>query len=100
MKTNKVWRLLSGAYDVVETALWSLGIALVVFLIVFVLPMLPTRQREYQAVRILEIANENALYCEKLNVKVGTQAYNECSLVLGEFRFKVEQRIERENGDF
>lgn len=100
MKSNKVLKSLSHLYDTVEMALFSLGIALLIFLAVFVIPMVPAHQREYQRVRAQEIANENELYCEKLNMKVGSPAYTECLLVLGDFRVKVEQRIYRESEDF
>jgi hypothetical protein len=100
MKSHKGWKLLSHLYDTVEMALWSFGIALLIFLAVFVIPMIPAHQREYQRIRAQEIANENELYCEKLNIKAGTQAYTECLLVLGAFRLKVEQRIYRESEAF
>lgn len=40
-----------------------------------------------------QIADETALYCEKLNRTPGTQAYSDCLLVLGDFRLRVEQRV-------
>jgi hypothetical protein len=100
MKSNKVWELISQVYDNVHAALWATALAFVIYLGIFVIPMLPSIQEQYQRVRAQEIADENALYCEKLNMKAGTQAYNECLLVLGDFRLKVEQRISSENDDF
>jgi len=100
MKSNRVWELISHVYDNVEIALWAIGLASFVYIGVFVIPRIPSLREQYLRVRAREIADENALYCEKLNMKVGTQAYNECLLVLGGFRLKVEQRISSEIDDF
>jgi Na+/H+ antiporter NhaC len=99
MKSNRVWELIGHVYNNVYAALWATLLAFVIYLGIFVIPMMPSIQ-EHQRVRAQEIADENALYCKKLNMKVGTQAFNECLLVLGDFRLKVEQRISSENDDF
>lgn len=100
MKSNRIWELLNHAYDNVELALWAIGLATIVYLGVFVIPRIPSLREQYLRVRARETADENAIYCKKLNMKAGTQAYNECLLVLGDFRLKVEQRISSENDDF
>jgi hypothetical protein len=100
MKSNKILELFSHVYDNVHAALWAILLAFVIYLGLFVIPMLPSIREQYQRVRAQEIADENALYCNKLNMKVRTQAYKECLLVLGDFRLKVEQRIFSENDDF
>ena len=97
MKSNRVWELISHVYDNVHAALWATLLAFVIYLGIFVIPMMPRIQEQYQRVRAQEIADENALYCKKLNMKVGTQAFNECLLVLGDFRLKVEQHISNDN---
>lgn len=93
MKSDKILDLVIRVYDNVEIGLWSILLAFVIFFIVFVVPILPAMRAQYQRVRAREIADENALYCKRLNMKVGTQTYNDCLLVLGDFRLKVEQRI-------
>ena len=100
MKSNKVRELIGRVYGNVHAALWATLLAFVIYLGIFVIPILPSIQEQYQRVRAQEISDENALYCKKLNVKVGTAAFNECLLVLGDFRLKVEQRISSENDDF
>jgi hypothetical protein len=55
--------------------------------------MLPALRAQYQKTRAQQIADETALYCEKLNMTLGTQAYSDCLLVLGDFRLRVEQRV-------
>jgi hypothetical protein len=97
MKPNKVWETIGRVYDNVHAALWATLLAAVIYFAIFVLPMVPSMREQYQRVRAQEIAEENALYCKKLNMKVGTAAYNECLLILGDFRVKVEQRIYNES---
>ena len=93
MKSSKFWDIVERLYDNVEIGLWATLLAGVVFLVVFVIPALPTIRSQYQRVRAQQIADENSFFCRKLNKKVGTPAYDECLLVLGDFRLKVEQRI-------
>lgn len=100
MKLDRILELLGHAYDNVALALYAIGFACLIYLGVFVIPRIPSLREQYLRVRAREIADENALYCNKLNMKVGTQAFNECLLVLGDFRLKVEQRISSENDDF
>ncbi|HET7805915.1 MAG TPA: hypothetical protein VFL53_16885 [Pseudolabrys sp.] len=84
-------------YDNVEIALWAVLLAFVIFMAVFVVPALPALREKYQRARTQEISAENALYCKKLNMKEGTEAYRDCLLVLGDFRLKVEQRAYSES---
>lgn len=100
MKSNRGWELIRSVYDNVHAASWAIVIAFLIYVGIFVIPMLPSIREQYQRVRAQEIADENALYCEKLNMKTGTQGYNKCLLVLGDFRLKVEQRISSENEVF
>jgi hypothetical protein len=97
MKSYKILDIVGRVYDNVEIALWAILLAFVVFMAVFVVPMLPKLRAQYQQARAQQIAEETALYCQKLNVKAGTQGYGHCLLVLGEFRHKVEQRIYSES---
>ena len=79
MKSSKNWEKVVGrVYDNVEAALWA---ALLAFVIYFI------------NARVQEIAAENALYCEKFGMKVGTEKHKQCLLDLGEFRTKVEKRV-------
>lgn len=97
MRTNKIWRLIGRIYDEVESALWALIIVSIIFFIVFVAPKIPEIRANIANARAEEIAAENAKYCEKLQMKAGTRSYRRCLLTLGEFRMKVEQRIDEEN---
>jgi hypothetical protein len=97
MKGNKFWKAVGRAYDNIEAALWALTVTSVIFFLAFVVPHLPEIREKIARTRMEEIAAENAIYCEKLGNEVGTRAYRHCLLTLGDFRVKVEQRIDREN---
>ena len=66
--------------------------AFVIYFTAFVLPKIPELQAQRARVEVLEIGAENASLCEKLNIKRGTDNYNQCLLDVGEFRSKVEKR--------
>jgi hypothetical protein len=100
MKPDRIWELISHVYDNVHAALWATLLAFVIYFGIFVIPKIPSLREQYERIRAQEIADENALYCKKLNMKARTQEFNECLLVLGNFRLKVEQRIYEENDDF
>jgi len=97
MKSYRIWEIVGHVYDNVEIALWSVLLAFVVFMAVFVVPMLPALRAQYQRARAQQVAGEHALYCTKLGMKAGTRAYDKCLLVLGDFRMKVEQRAYSES---
>jgi hypothetical protein len=96
MKPERFWDLIGRVYDNVESALWALLIASVIFLLVFTLPRVPEIQAEMARIRAKDIAVENAYYCERLGLRAGTQTYSQCLLTLGDFRLKVEKRINEE----
>ena len=78
-------------YDTTHAALWSVGIAAVIFYCAFVLPRMPVRA-EVEAKRIQTIAAENKFYCEKWHFAAGTHEHSLCVLDLNELRAKIEQR--------
>ena len=76
----------------IEVALWAALFAFVIYFTAFVLPKIPEIQAQRARVEVLEIGAENASLCEKLNIKRGTDDYNQCLLDVGAFRSKVEKR--------
>ena len=97
MTPNKILGKLRGIYHDIELALWSLLMTSLIFFLVFVVPKLPEIRARMEGIRAEEITAENADYCEKLQLPAGTQKYDRCLLILGEFRLKVEKRIAAEN---
>ena len=74
MKSYQIREIVGRFYDNVEIALWAILLAFVVFMAVFVVPMLPALRAQYQKTRAQQIADETALYCEKLNMTLGTSS--------------------------
>ena len=96
METHRIWDVVARVYYNAEVALWALLITSVIFL-AFQLPRLPAISAAIAAARAAEVAAENAGYCRKLGMRAGTQPYIDCLLIIGDFRLKVEQRIDAEN---
>jgi hypothetical protein len=94
MKSSKNWgKVVGRVYDNVEAALWAAFLAFVIYFVAFTVPKMPEVRAQTERARVQEIAAENALYCEKFGMKVGTEKHKQCLLDLGEFRTKVEKRV-------
>jgi hypothetical protein len=96
MEADRIWNVVARVYYNAEVALWALLITSVIFL-AFQLPRLSAISAAIAATRAAEVAAENAGYCERLGMKAATQPYSDCLLTIGDFRRKVEQRIDAEN---
>jgi hypothetical protein len=96
MEADRIWDVVARVYYNAEVALWALLITSVIFL-AFQLPRLSAISAAIAATRAAEVAAENAGYCERLGMKAATQPYSDCLLTIGDFRRKVEQRIDAEN---
>jgi hypothetical protein len=90
------WRLLIRLYDEVEAALWALLVTSVIFIGAFVVPRLPDIWANIPEARTKEIAADVRHYCKALRIKIGMDDYSRCVLLLGEFRQKIEERVEEE----
>jgi hypothetical protein len=80
-------------YDHIEIALWAILFAFVMYFIVFVMPNVSETQAQREISRVQEIAAENAAFCEKLDIKRGTNKYSQCLLDIGQFRLNAEKRV-------
>jgi hypothetical protein len=96
MKSEKIRQKVGRLYDRVETMLWALMIASIVFFIAFILPEVPDIRANIVSTRGEEIAVENADLCERLGIKPGTREHEHCLIEVGAFRLKVEQRVDDE----
>jgi hypothetical protein len=79
-------------YDTLHMALWALGIAWVVFLLLHI-PQMRDALAIAEAQRVLEISQENKFFCEKWGMRAGTHEHLICTMDLDAIRAKVEQRI-------
>jgi hypothetical protein len=96
MKSNNTLALVHSIYDHVHLALWAILAASVVFFVAFIAPRLPEAAARAEALRILEISQENESYCAKWQMGLGTKMHDQCISDLQELRAKVEKRLAAE----
>jgi hypothetical protein len=90
--SRNAWTIIHQIYDTLHMALWALGIAWVMFLLLHI-PQMRDARAIAEAQRVLEISQENKLYCEKWGMPAGTHEHITCTMDLDAIRAKVEQRI-------
>jgi len=96
--SRNAWTIIHQIYDTLHMALWALGIAWVVFLLLHI-PQMRDALAIAEAQRVLEISQENKLYCEKWGMPANTHEFVICTMDLNDIRAKVEQRI-ADDGNF
>jgi hypothetical protein len=89
----KTREIVSRVHGHIEVALWAILFAFVLYFIAFVMPNVSETQAQREIIRVQEIAAENEAFCEKLDIKRGTNKYNQCLLDIGQFRLKAEKRV-------
>ena len=89
----KTREIASRVYDHIEVAPWAILFAFVIYFIAFVMPNVSETQAQREIIRVQEIAAENAAFCEKFDLKRGTNKYNQCLLDIGQFRLNAEKRV-------
>jgi hypothetical protein len=92
MKSFKTREIINRVSDHAEIALWAILASFVIYFFVFTLPNVSETQAQRERIRVQEIAAENEAFCEKLDLKRGTNKYNQCLLDIGQFRLKAEKR--------
>jgi len=92
--SEKTWQVIHRIYDYAETAALALLCSFALYFTLFILPHVPEIRAGIESQRILEIASENRLYCEKWGMHEGTQSYLQCTLDLQRIRANVERRID------
>ncbi len=95
--TRRTWAALENIGEKLDTALWSLLIAFLIFFALFVAPRVPENQARQERIRALQDAAELDGYCQKLGKAPGTHEHTLCTLDLQEFRNKIERRIAADN---
>jgi hypothetical protein len=90
--SRNAWTIIHQIYDTLHMALWALGIAWVVFLLLHIPEMRDARTRA-DAQLAQQISNENKFYCEKWGMPAGTHEHVICTMDLVRIRQETEQRI-------
>lgn len=86
-------RKLSGIYDCVNTALWAVLVAFLIYFAIYVIPNIRVAQAQAEATRILEITAEREALCASLGMGAGVPAHQRCIRYVQRFRAEVEKRI-------
>lgn len=79
-------------YLAIERALWALGPALLLLMLVS-LPSMQAARQEAEAELAADIASENQLYCAKWGMAAGSAEHASCVQDLGAIRARAEQRM-------
>lgn len=82
-------------YRAIERALWALGPALILFLLL-TYPSMQANRQEAATQRDMAIAAENAEYCTKWGMPAGSAAHLSCLHDLAAIRGRSEQRVRDE----
>ena len=82
-------------YQAIERALWVLGPALILFMLVGHLSTQTARQQA-DADLAMEIAAENLAFCSNRGIPAGSVEHTNCILDLTEIRARAEQRVRDE----
>jgi hypothetical protein len=94
--SRNTWTIIHRVYDTVHAALWALGIAGAVFLLLHI-PQMRDARAIAEAQRAQEISQENKFYCEKWGMRAGSHEHLICTMDLDHIRQQVEQRIADES---
>ena len=91
MSSSKPVAVIRQVYDYVEAGLWAALLALVLYVLIWLLPSLPENMRRAESSRALKIAEENRSYCEKWGMKQDTHEHTLCTMDLQDLRDSIEQ---------
>jgi hypothetical protein len=90
---SRIKPFLLAAYDNVHMALWATLIAGLIYMGMFGVPSMLAAQSANEAHRILAIEAEDALYCGRWGMGIGSSKHAACMSDLKRFRHSVEKQI-------
>jgi hypothetical protein len=93
MKSSNAMTVLRQIHSWVESGLWAVLVASVIYFTIHVLPHLPEIQARIESIRAAKVTAENSAYCEKWGMKKGTHEYTVCTIDLLEFRKNIEKEF-------
>ena len=82
-------------YMAIERALWALGPALLLFMVLGQLSTQASRQQD-EADLAMQIASENLAFCSNWGIPAGSAEHNSCVQDLIGIRARAEQRVRDE----
>ena len=90
---SRIKPFLLAAYDNVHMALWATGIAALICMCMFGVPSVQAAQSANDAHRIFAIEAEDALYCGRWGMGIGSSKHAACMSDLQRFRHSVETQM-------
>jgi hypothetical protein len=90
--SREAWAVIRRVHNELNVALWAVGVAGMVYLLLHIPEMQDARARA-DAQLAQQISNENKLYCEKWGMPAGTHEHVICTMDLVRIRQETEERI-------
>jgi len=90
--SREAWAVIRRVHNELNVALWAVGVAGMVYLLLHIPEMQDARARA-DAQLAQQISNENKLYCEKWGMPVRTHEHVICTMDLVRIRQETEERI-------
>lgn len=90
---GRIKPLLSRAYDEVHLALWATLITALIFLGAFALPSMSTHEAAYVAARAHAVEVQDAFYCRRWGLVIGSGKHRTCMSDLMQLRRNVERQM-------
>jgi len=84
-------------YDEINLALWAIGVALLFFVVIVVLPKMPELQARAELHRAQQVDAENDWYCARWHMGPMSPMHEQCIMDLQQLRTSIENRLAEEN---
>jgi hypothetical protein len=91
ISTSTTMRIVRRVYDVVESILWAVGAACLLYFLIVLAPHLPEHWRQAESTRAAKVAAENKTLCEKWGMEQETNEHLRCIMDLQKLREEVRQ---------
>jgi hypothetical protein len=84
-------------YDEVNLALWALAVALLCYVVIFILPKMPEARARAEMLRAEQINAENEWYCRRWHMGPATEMHEQCIMDLQQLRTSIDNRMAEES---
>jgi hypothetical protein len=95
--SQRVSTLVRTIYDEINLALWAIGVALICYVVIVVVPRAPQMRERAEALRSEQINAENEWYCERWHMGPASAMHEQCVMDLQQLRTSIENRLAEEN---
>lgn len=95
--SQRVLVLVRKIYDEINLALWAIAVALIFYIVIFVLPKAPEMRVREELLRTQQIGAENEWYCQRWHMGPMSPMHDQCLMDLQQLRTSIENRLAEEN---